>query len=107
MAEIKIRLPDPIRRGDVVEVMTLALAPPLPNADAEFDADGIPIPHYVGFDAELDGRPLMRARFGPGISRNVMFSFSIKVERAGALTLRWTLRDGGFETRQVAIAPSG
>jgi hypothetical protein len=36
-----------------------------------------------------------------------MFSFSIKVERAGSLTLRWTLRDGGFETRQVAIALSG
>jgi len=107
MAEIKIRIPDTIRVGDIVEVMTLALAPALPNADAEFDANGIPIPHYSGIEVDYAASPLLRASFGPGISRNVMFSFSFKADRPGPLVLRWLLQSGGFETRQLPIALAG
>lgn len=103
MAEIKIRLPDIVRRGDVVEVKTLALAPALSSPDAEFDASGLPIPHYVGMRASFDGTPLLHAEFGPGVSRNVMFAFGFKIDRSGVLELVWTVRDGSEERRQVPL----
>jgi len=106
MADIRIRLPSSIHAGEVVEVTTLAMAPPLTNADAEFDASGVPVPHYVGFEAEFEGRPLLRCVLGPGVSRHVMVGVSFKPDRSGHLTLRWLLREGGVETRQVAITLS-
>jgi hypothetical protein len=105
-ADIRIRLSGPAAPGGVVEVTTLALAPPLADPAAGFDADGLPVPHYVGFEAEFDGRPLWRAVLGPGVSREVMLVFSFRPDRPGALTLRWRRRDGGVETRQVAV-PAG
>jgi|AGTN01.2.fsa_nt_gi Sulphur oxidation protein SoxZ. len=105
MAEIKIRIPDAIRAGESFEVKTLALAPPLASPDDEFDAAGIPVPHYVGLRADLDGTPVLAADFGTGVARNVMFSFFLTVERPADLTLQWRLRDGGTETRKIALAP--
>jgi|GEM_PF-2854825 len=105
MAEIKIRVPDRIRAGEPFEVKTLALAPPLADPGAEFDAAGLPIPHYVAFEATLDGRLAWRAELGPGVSRNVAIAFFVTADKAGTLTARWTLREGGIEERSVAIAP--
>lgn len=103
-ADIKIRLPDAIRAGRPFEVKTLALAPPLADPDAGFDAAGLPIPHYVGFEARLDGRLAWRAELGPGVSRNVAVAFFAVADRPGTLVLRWTLREGGVEERALTVA---
>jgi hypothetical protein len=107
MAEIKVRLPEVIRLGEPAEVKTLALAPPLPRGDAEFDAEGVPIPHYVGFEAEFDGRAVLRAALGPGLARDMMFTFAFRPDRPGTLLLRWRLRTGGIEERRLAVVPRG
>ena len=105
MADIKIRVPDGVRRGEPFEVKTLALAPPLADRAAEFDDAGIPIPHYVAFEARFGERLAWAATLGPGVARNVALSFFVTADRPGALALRWTLREGGCEERSVAIAP--
>jgi len=105
MAEIKTRIPDAVRAGEPFEVKTLALAPPLADADAGFDAAGVPIPHYVGFEARLDGRLVWRADLGPGVSRNVALNFFVTAERPGTLVLRWSLREGGAEERNLPVLP--
>lgn len=104
MADIRIRVPAKAARGEVVEVKTLALAPALDDPAHEFGPDGLPIPHYVRFAATFAGQPVIDVDLQPGASRNVMLSFFVRVETAGTLVLRWTRRDGGVETREVAIA---
>ena len=106
MPDIKIRIPEAIRLGEAFEVKTLAVAPPLPNADAEFDASGIPVPHFVGLTASFNGKPVLAVDFLPGTARNVLFVFSLKIDRPGGLILVWRLRDGGTEERRVALAPA-
>ena len=103
MAEIKTRVPDIIRVGEPFEVKTLALAPPLADPDAGFDAAGVPIPYFVAFEARLDGRLVWRAALGPGVSRNVGLNFFVTAERPGTLDLRWSLREGGSEERSLPI----
>ena len=105
MAEIKTRIPDRIRAGEPFEVKTLALAPPLADPDTGFDAAGVPIPHYVGFEARLDGRLVWRADLGPGVSRNVALNFFVSADGPGALVLRWSLREGSTEERSLPILP--
>ena len=105
MAEIKTRIPDAIRAGEPFEVKTLALAPPLADPDAGFDAAGVPIPHYDGFEARLDGRLVWRADLGPGVSRNVALAFFVTASGPGTLVLRWSLREGGAEERSLPIQP--
>lgn len=104
MADIRIRVPDKAARGEVVEVKTLAMAPPLDDPAREFGADGLPIPHYTRFAAAFAGKPVIEVDLQPGVSRNVMLSFFVRVEQGGTLTLRWTRRDGGAEVREAAIA---
>jgi hypothetical protein len=104
-ADIKIRIPDAIRPGESFVVKTLALAPPLDDPAAGFDAAGLPVPHFVAFDARLDGRLAWHADLGPGVSRDVALSFSLVADQRATVTLRWTLRDGGTEERSLTIRP--
>lgn len=105
MPVIKTRVPDLIRSGEPFEVKTLAMAPPLADADAEFDSSGAPIPHYVGFEARLDDRLVWRADLGPGVARHVALNFFATARRPGTLALRWRLREGGDEERLISIQP--
>ena len=103
MAEIKTRVADAIRAGEPFEVKTLALAPPLADPNAGFDAAGVPIPHYVAFEARLDGRLVWRVDLGPGVARNVALNFFVTASGPGTLALRWGLREGGAEERSLPI----
>ena len=102
-ADIKFRVPDSVRAGEPFEVKTLALAPPLADPAAGFDAAGLPIPHYVAFEAALDGRLVWRADLGPGVARDVTLSFFAVAHAPGTLALRWTLREGGVEERRAPV----
>ncbi len=104
MADIRIRVPVQAARGEVVEIKTLAMAPALDDPSREFGLDGLPTPHYTRFIATFAGQPVIDIDLQPGVSRNVMLSFLVRVEAAGILTLRWTRRDGGTEVREAAIA---
>ena len=105
MAEIKTRIPDLIRAGEPFEVKTLALAPPLADPDAGFDAAGVPIPYFVAFEARLDGRLVWRADLGPGVARTVGLNFFVTATGPGTLALRWSLREGGVEERSLPVVP--
>lgn len=106
-ADIKVRVADAVRAGEPFEVKTLALAPPLVDPNAGFDAAGLPIPHYVAFEALLDGRLAWRADLGPGVARDVAVSFFAVAGASGTLALRWTLREGGMEERRVPVTVRG
>lgn len=103
MGDIRIRVPERAKPGEVVEIKTLALAPALDDPAREFGADGLPIPHFVGFSASYLGQPVIEVDLQPGVSRDVMLGFFLRVERAGTLVLRWRLRDGTAEERSAAI----
>jgi sulfur-oxidizing protein SoxZ len=104
MADIRIRVPDKAAAGEVVEVKTLAQAPALADPAREFGPDGLPIPHYTRFAATFAGKPVIEVDLQPGVSRDVMLTFFVRVEQSGTLTLRWTRRDGGVETREAVIS---
>ncbi len=105
MADIRTHIPGDIRTDESFEVKTLALAPPLTNPNDEFDAAGLPIPHYVAFEARLADRLAWRIDLGPGVSRNVGLNFFVTADRPSILVLRWTLRDGGVDERSLQIVP--
>jgi len=101
--EIKARVPATVKAGEPFEVKTLALAPPLADPAAEFDAAGLPVPHFVGFEALLEDRLAWRIDLGPGVSRNINLSFFLTADHPGTLRLRWHLRDGATEERTFPL----
>jgi sulfur-oxidizing protein SoxZ len=91
MAEIgrvSIRLPSAIKQGDVIRVRTLVIHP---MEIEQRDKQNKIIPknyHFIHTMAvEFDGKEVMRTEITQGVSQNPSFTFPLKVERAGKLTV--------------------
>jgi sulfur-oxidizing protein SoxZ len=64
------------------------------------DAAGKPIPAWFIQDvtAQLNGKPVLTAQWGPSVSKNPFLQFSVKGAKAGdKITVTW--RDNKGETR--------
>ncbi|MES1179831.1 MAG: thiosulfate oxidation carrier complex protein SoxZ [Hyphomicrobium sp.] len=98
----RIKLPDAIKAGDVIEVKTLVRHEM--ETGNRHDKNGNPIPRDIinSFVAKFDGKEVFRAEFGPGISANPYLSFQLRVPGPGVIEVTWT-DDHGAET--VATAP--
>ena len=91
--EIKARVPGAVTAGEPFEVKALALAPPLADPADGFDAAGLPIPHYVGFEAWLDQRLAWRVELGPGVARNIISISGATGANPFAISLRSLQRE--------------
>ncbi len=93
----RVKLPETSKPGDIIEIKTLISH--VMETGQRRDKDGKPIPRKIisAFRASFEGREVFRATLHPGTSANPYLVFSMKVERAGELTLTWT-EDGGAET---------
>ncbi len=102
--DIKLRIPDRATAGEVVEIRTLALAPPLDDPADDFGPDGLPRLVVREFHASFEGTRFFHCDVQPGLSRDLALSFSLRVPRAGTVTLTWVTADGQTITRTHAIA---
>jgi sulfur-oxidizing protein SoxZ len=102
----RIKLPDTIKTGDLIEVK--ALIQHVMETGNRKDADGKPIPRSIihTFTVTFEGSPVFAADWGSGISANPFVAFYFKVPGPGTLEFTW-IDDAGVtvvEKAPLAVA---
>lgn len=90
MTKPRIKVPDRIKAGDVVEIKTL-ISHVMETGNRK-DKDGKTIPRNIinTFAATFDGKPVFKAELQPGISANPYLAFFVRVPASGDLEMTWT-----------------
>ena len=88
IGRISIRLPSSIKQGDVVRVRALVIHP---MELVQRDKQGKIVPKNYNFihtmTVDYNGKEVLRAETTQAISQNPLFTFPLKVERPGMLTV--------------------
>lgn len=92
----RIRVPQGIKRGDVVEIKTLITHPM--ESGQRTGSDGKPVPRMIinRMAVTLNGEKVFEARLEPAISANPYLSFFLKCTQSGNLEFTWTDDNGGI-----------
>jgi sulfur-oxidizing protein SoxZ len=100
----RIRLPDRIRKGEVITVHSIISHP----MDTGFfrTRDGDPIPAFFIKDVVVTygDEEIARFEWTSGISRDPVVTFTLRADRAAPLTLVWTDNKGGVYRQSADIA---
>ena len=103
IGEARIRVPDQIKRGDLITVNAIVSHP----MDTGFfrTAEGDPIPAYFIKDVVVTYGDQEVARFmwTSGISRDPIVSFTLRADREAPLTMIWTDNKGGVFRQSADI----
>lgn len=107
MAEIgrvSIRLPSSIKQGDVIRVRTLVIHP---MELVQRDKQGKIIAknyHFIHtMTASFNGKEIMRTEMTQAITQNPNFTFPVKVERPGKLTVTFSDTTGKSYEGQAEV----
>ena len=104
IGEARIRVPDRIRRGDLITVNSIISHP----MDTGFfrDAEGEPIPAYFITQVVVTyaGAEVARFEWTSGISKDPVVSFTLKADTEGPLTMVWTDNKGATFKQSVNIS---
>ena len=104
IGEARIRVPDHIRRGDLITVNSIVSHP----MDTGFfrDAEGDAIPAYFIKQVVVTYGGIEVARFDwtSGISRDPVVSFTLKADKEAPLTMVWTDNKGATFKQSVTIS---
>lgn len=103
IGEARIKLPERIRRGEVIVVNSIISHP----MDTGFfrDAGGNPIPAYFIKDVVVTygDEEVARFEWTSGISRDPVVSFTVKADKEAPLTMVWTDNKGAAFKQSVGI----
>ncbi len=96
----RIKLPETVKTGDVIEVKTLVTH--VMETGNRKDKDGKPIPRDILnlFVAKFGDQEVFRGELGPGISANPYISFQMRVPGPGTFEFSWT-DDNGATTVEL------
>jgi sulfur-oxidizing protein SoxZ len=99
-AKPRIKLPDTVKAGDIIEVKTLITH--VMETGNRKDKDGKPIPRDIinSFVAKFGEQEVFRAELGSGISANPYISFQMRVPGPGTFEFSWT-DDSGLKTVEL------
>jgi sulfur-oxidizing protein SoxZ len=97
----RIKLPDSIKTGDLIEVK--ALIQHVMETGNRKDAGGKPIPRSIihTFTVKFEGQPVFSADWGSGISANPFVAFYFRVPAPGTLEFTW-IDDAGVTVVEKA-----
>ena len=88
VGRVSVRLPSSIKPGDVIRVRTLVIHP---MELVQRDKANKIIPknyHFIHtMTAAFNGREVMRTELTQGVSQNPSFTFPLKVDRPGQVTV--------------------
>ena len=89
MTKPRIKVPEKIKAGDIVEIKTL-ISHVMETGNRK-DKDGKTIPRNIinTFTATFDGKPVFKAELQPGISANPYIAFNVRVPASGDLEMTW------------------
>lgn len=93
----RVRLPRQVGAGRSGEVLTLISHPMYTGLAQSNTGDTPPLRIIESLVAELDGEPLLQARFYRSLAANPYLRFHITPEQGGELTFTWT-ETGGRQT---------
>ena len=93
----RIKIPEAINAGEVIEVKTLATH--IMETGNRKDRSGTIVPRDIihTFTASFEGQEVFSATLGSGIAANPYIAFFMRVSGPGTLTLTWA-DDGGTTT---------
>ena len=99
----RIKVPQSMAVGDVVEIKTLATH--IMETGNRKDAAGNKVARDIihTFTATFEGQPVFSADLGPGIAANPYIAFYLKVPGAGTLELTWLDDAGDSTVERVAL----
>ena len=102
----RLRIPETAKKGDIIQIKTLASHPM--ETGLRKDADGKPIPRKIinSFVCTFGSHEVFRADLEPAIAANPYFEFTIQVQESGTFAFSWTDDDGTVTTAEQAIAVS-
>jgi sulfur-oxidizing protein SoxZ len=88
VGRVSIRLPSTIKQGDVIRVRTLVIHP---MELVQRDKQGKIVPknyHFIHtMTVNYGGKEVLRAETTQAVSQNPLFTFPLKAERPGQLTV--------------------
>ena len=103
IGEARIRVPDQIKRGDLITVNSIISHP----MDTGFfrTAEGDPIPAYFinQVVVRYGDQEVARFEWTSGISRDPVVSFNLTADREAPLTMVWTDNKGATFKQSVNI----
>ena len=103
IGEARIRVPDQIKRGDLITINAIVSHP----MDTGFfrTAEGDPIPAYFIKDVVVTygAEEVARFEWTSGVSRDPVVSFSLKADREALLTRVWYDNKGASFKHSVHI----
>ncbi len=101
--QVRVRVPDRLRTGQVGEVRTM-IQHPMETGLRE-DASGRVIPANIieELHVKWDDQPVLRARWHRAMAANPYLLFSIAPAQSGALSMRWTEDTGATAEYRAAI----
>jgi sulfur-oxidizing protein SoxZ len=90
MTRARVKLPESVKVGDVIEVKTLISH--VMETGQRKDGDGKPVPRFIinAFSATFAGAEVFRAELYPAISANPFLSFFMRVPGPGEFEFTWT-----------------
>src|SRR5436309_161650 len=104
VGEARIRIPDQIKRGDLITVNSIISHP----MDTGFfrTAKGDPIPAYFIKQVVVTygAQEVARFEWTSGISRDPVVSFTLKADKEAPLTMVWTDNNGAVFRQSVRIS---
>ena len=104
IGDARIRLPDQIRKGEIITVHAIVSHP----MDTGFfrNRDGDPIPAYFIRDVVVTygDEEVARFEWTSGISRDPMVTFTLRADREAPLTMVWTDNKGAVYRQSARVA---
>ena len=99
----RIRLPKQARRGEIIQIRTLASH--VMESGLRKDRNGKAIPRKIinRFACTFNGKPVFACDLEPAIAANPYLQFSAKVEESGTFKFSWTDDDGTVLTAEESI----
>ena len=99
----RIRMPATAKAGEVVEVKTL-ISHEMETGQRR-DANGQVVPRKIinKFTVAFNGKPVMTADWGTGVSANPYQSFFVRVSETGTFTFTWLDDDGTVTTAEQKV----
>lgn len=90
MTRVVVNMPATAKRGEVIEIRTLAGHPMETGFRRTQHGELIPRDILTGFSCRYNGEEVFRAELYPAIAANPLISFSTVATESGTLEFRWT-----------------
>jgi len=104
LGKARLRVPKSAKRGELVEIRTMAEHPM--ESGFRYNNVGKLIPRHIAteFVCKYNGREVFRAALHPAVSTNPYFLFYLVAEQSGELVFSWADDRGGAVTEVRTIS---